>query len=268
MQLSELVRRIRSGEKEAVKELVATYGSTVYQRAFERTNDKELAREAARQTFGQFVAIVQQQQQDDGWTLWFGDLIERNISTYAQISTDMRTIESELDHELVDTTPSYTTAPANTTAAPAYTTPTYPATPAPATQPAAKEPESFIWRAPEPEPTPPRRADAPTLNWREAEEAPPRTPEKARRNEKKRKPDGGKAPEPRVHKDNVRDEIFDEPYRNKSKGGAGHGFSVVLLILVSLLLLWVVVGVAMTLQWIPWYDLGFTWFNQHVFKLF
>ena len=92
MQLSELVRRIRSGEKEAVKELVATYGSAVYQRAFERTGDKDLAREAARQTFGQFVAIVQQQQEDDGWNLWFGDLIERNISTYAQISTDMRTI--------------------------------------------------------------------------------------------------------------------------------------------------------------------------------
>ena len=156
MQLSELVRRIRSGEKEAVKELVATYGSAVYQRAFERTNDKELAREAARQTFGQFVAIVQQQPQDDGWTLWFGDLIERNISTYAQISTDMRTIESELDHELVQTTPAYSAAPA------------YPTAPAPAAQPAAKEPESFIWRAPEPE-APQRKPEQPQINWREAE---------------------------------------------------------------------------------------------------
>ncbi len=262
MQLSELVRRIRSGEKEAVKELVATYGSAVYQRAFERTNDKELAREAARQTFGQFVAIVQQQPQDDGWTLWFGDLIEKNISTYAQISTDMRTIESELDHELVETPPAYTASPAYA-AAPAY------AAPASAAQPAAKAQESFIWRAPEPE-TPPRRTEPPQLNWREAEEPlPPRAPEKAKRNERKRKPDEREnKPEPRVHKDNVRDEIFDEPYRKKAKSGAGHGFSIVLLILVSLLLLWVVVGVAMTLQWIPWHDLGFTWFNQNVFKLF
>ena len=257
MQLSELVRRIRSGEKEAVKELVATYGSAVYQRAFERTNDKELAREAARQTFGQFVAIVQQQPQDDGWTLWFGDLIERNISTYAQISTDMRTIESELDHELVQTTPAYSAAPA------------YPTAPAPAAQPAAKEPESFIWRAPEPE-APPRKPEQPQINWREAEEPqPPRTPEKGRRNDKKRKKaDRGREPEQRAHSDSIRDEIFDEPYRKKAKGGAGHGFSIVLLILVSLLLLWVVVGVAMTLQWIPTYDLGFNWFNQHVFKLF
>ena len=134
MQLSELVRRIRRGEKEAVKELVAAYGSAVYQRAFERTGDKELARDAARQTFGQFVAIVQQQQEDDGWNLWFGDLIERNISTYAQISTDMRTIESELDHEIVTSATASAPAPV---AAPA--------------KPAAEQ-ESFIWR-PEAEPT-------------------------------------------------------------------------------------------------------------------
>jgi len=244
MQLSELVRRIRRGEKEAVKELVAAYGSTVYQRAFERTNDKELAREAARQTFGQFVAIVQQQPDDDGWMLWFGDLIEKNISTYAQISTDMRTIESELDHEIVSTKPVSAYTPA-------------------VSQPAVPEPEPFIWRAPEPESAPPRKAEPEPLNWRQQQEPlPPRTQEKAKRNER------GRKVEERVHKDNVRDEIFDEPYRKKDKGGKGHAFSIVLLILVSLMLLWVVAGVAMTLRWIPYYDLGFAWFNQNVFKLF
>ena len=240
MQLSELVRRIRSGEKEAVKELVAAYGSAVYQRAFERTGDKELAREAARQTFGQFVAIVQQQQEDDGWSLWFGDLIERNISTYAQISTDMRTIETELDHEIVS----------NLGAAPIS-----------AKQPAASGQESFIWQS-EPEPTAPRKAETEPLDWRaEQEPAQTRAAEKPKRNER------GKKQEPRVHKDSIRDEIFDEQYRKKGKS-SGHGFSIFLLIVVTLLLLWVVAGVAMTLQWIPFYDLGFSWFNQHVFKLF
>ncbi|MDD4311170.1 MAG: hypothetical protein PHW41_01665 [Eubacteriales bacterium] len=247
MQLSELVRRIRRGEKEAVKELVAAYGSAVYQRAFERTNDKELAREAARQTFGQFVAIVQQQPEEDGWTLWFGDLIEKNISTYAQISTDMRTIESELDHEIVDSAP--VVAPV-------------------AARPAVSEPEPLNWRTPEPEPVPPRKAEQEPLIWREQQEQlSPRTPEKPKRSERARKQDERKQ-EARVHKDNVRDEIFDEPYRNKQKNGLSHGVSIVLLILVSLVLLWVVAGVAMTMQWIPTYDLGFNWFNQHVFKLF
>ena len=243
MQLSELVRRIRSGEKEAVKELVATYGSAVFQRAYERTGDKDLAREAARQTFGQFVAIVQQQQDDDGWNLWFGDLIERNISTYAQISTDMRTIESELDHEIVSSASVSAPAPAAAPVKP------------------ANEQDSFIWR-PEAEPTQQRKPEPESFAWREPPEPlPPQKPGKKPRKER------GKKEEPRVHKDSVRDEIFDEPYNKKAKSG-GHGFSIFLLIIVSLLLLWVVVGVAMTMQWIPYYELGFTWFNTNVFKLF
>ena len=246
MQLSELVRRIRRGEKEAVKELVAAYGSAVYQRAFERTGDKELAREAARQTFGQFVAIVQQQQEDDGWSLWFGDLIERNISTYAQISTDMRTIESELDHEIIDTTPA----------------------------PAAKKPADQVqdfsnWRAETQAPAS-RRAEPEQTNWSADSEPASTLPlDKSKQNTRGRK--GKEKPrrgETRVHHDSVRDEIFDEQYRNRDKSNSGHAVSIVLLILVSLLLLWVVAGVAMTMQWLPFYDLGYTWFNTNVFKLF
>ena len=207
MQLEELVRRIRRGDKEAVKELVSAYGNSVYQRAFERTRDKELAREAARQTFGQFVAIVQQQPEDDGWSLWFGDLIERNISTYAQISTDMRTIESELDQEIPGVSPVIRAASASV--------------------------------APEP---------APEASGRQAESPHER---------------GKKSGET-----SVREEIFDEAYQKKEKKRSSHGFTVVLLILVSLLLVWVVAGIAMTMRWLPAYDLGYSWFNQHVFKLF
>ncbi|HWQ97437.1 MAG TPA: hypothetical protein VN538_05005 [Clostridia bacterium] len=243
MQLSELVRRIRSGEKEAVKELVATYGSAVFQRAFERTGDKDLAREAARQTFGQFVAIVQQQPEDDGWNLWFGDLIERNISTYSQISTDMRTIESELDHEITGN------MPVSSIMRPQV----------------AKQPEAPAWEEEaEPAPAAPSRKDEPDpLAWRsELDPMQTRATEKPERIERVQKR------EPRQKKESVRDEIYDESYQKKAKRSRGHGVSIFLLIIVSLLLLWIVAGVAMTLQWIPFYDLGFSWFNQHVFKLF
>lgn len=213
MQLEELVRRIRSGDKEAVKELVSAYGNSVYQRAFDRTHDKELAREAARQTFGQFVAIVQQQPEDDGWSLWFGDLIERNISTYAQISTDMRTIESELDQEIPGAVPVIRPAPAPLS---------------PTSEPEESEFES---------------------------ESDIRSAQSRERGKK-----GGEA--------SIRAEIFDEAYQKKEKTRSSHGASVILLILVSLLLLWVVAGVAMSMRWIPVFDLGYSWFNQHVFKLF
>ena len=243
MQLAELVSRIRRGEKEAVKELVATYGSGVYQRAYERTKDKELAREAARQTFGQFVAIVQQQPADDGWSLWFGDLIERNISTYAQISTNMRTIESELDQELELSCPP---------------------------KPVAPPPPLRFETEPE---------HAPVYS----EPAYDRAPQTAK-----------SAPREESYSNSYqRDEIFDEPYQKKgrkkgnppkmkpakadkagraaggdSKRSSNRGSSVFLLIIVSLILLWVVAGVAMSLRLLPAYDLGYTWFNANVFRLF
>ncbi|MBA4348241.1 MAG: hypothetical protein C0413_05285 [Clostridiales bacterium] len=241
MQLSDLVRRIRSGEKEAVKELVATYGSAVFQRAFERTGDKDLAREAARQTFGQFVAIVQQQPEDDGWNLWFGDLIERNISTYAQISTDMHTIESELDHEITGNMPiSSITRPQSVNGAAPHSL-----------REQAQSSESEM------------NEEADPLSWRS--ELDPMQQSADKKSERKER---GRKSEPRPKKDSVRDEIFDDSYQKKAKRSGGHGFAIFLLIVVSLLLLWVVAGVAMTLQWLPYYDLGFSWFNQHVFKLF
>ena len=203
MELEELVRRIRFGDKTAIKDLISIYGNSVYARAFERTQDKELAREAARQTFGQFVSIVQQQPDEDGWSLWFGDLIERNISAYAQVGSDMSVIENELEKEL-------------------YGEPVPPAAPVPISAP-----------APEP------------------------APDKASRSSGRSK----------------RDEVYDEAYalrktKAKPKRSGSHTATVILLVIVCLLLLWVVAGVAMTMKWIPYFDLGYSWFNTHIFQLF
>lgn len=221
MGLEELVRRIRFGDKTAVKDLISIYGNAVYLRALERTQDKELAREAARQTFGQFVAVVQQQPEEDGWSLWFGDLIERNISAFAQIDPDMSLIENELERELYgeqDVLP----------------------------EPQYSQPSARI--AQQPQPQPQRQPSGRVVPAPAAEQR-----DKASRS-------SGRS---------VRDEVFDEAYRpHKKKKRGGGTLSVILLILVCLILLWVVGGVAMTMKWIPEYDLGYTWFNLNVFKLF
>ena len=242
MQLAELVRRIRRGEKEAVKELVANYGSGVYQRAYERTKDKELAREAARQTFGQFVAIVQQQPEDDGWSLWFGDLIERNIATYAQISTDMRTIESELDQELeMSCPPKPAAAPlrfeTEPEPAPVYAEPAYDR--APQTSKSAPREESY----------------SNTYQRDEIFDEPYQ-----KKNQKKGKPE-------KVKPEKARPAKAEKPER-AARGGSSRGSTIILLVIVSLMLLWVVAGVAMSIGLIPGYDLGYTWFNVNVFRLF
>lgn len=206
MQLEELVQRIRRGDKGAIKELVAAYGNAVYQRAFERTQDKELAREAARQTFGQFVTIVQQQPEEDGWSLWFGDLIERNISAYSQIGVDMRYIETELENEL------------------------YQQQPAPVQKAQAAYPAASQASARNAEPQRERNAHSGSRSARE--------------------------------------EVFAEPAEAKPRKRSGQGFTVFVLVIICLLLIWVVAGVAMTMKWIPYYDLGYSWFNASVFRLF
>ena len=224
MQLEELVRRIRHGDKGAIKELVATYGNAVYQRAFERTQDKELAREAARQTFGQFVTIVQQQQEDDGWSLWFGDLIERNISAYSQIGVDMRYIENELENELYQ-------------------------------QPAAFSQQSAYSETPaysQPQPPPQKSAAAPSAAKQPAAQSTEPAREKSGRS-------SGRS---------IREEVFAEPAEAKARKRSGQGFTVFVLVIICLLLVWVVAGVAMTMKWIPYYDLGYSWFNASVFRLF
>ncbi len=218
MGLEELVLRIRMGDKSAVKDLISIYGNAVYLRAFERTQDKELAREAARQTFGQFVAVVQQQPDEDGWSLWFGDLIERNISAYAQIGPDMSLIEDELEREL--------------------------------------------YGGPEELPEPASYSPAP------ARVAPPSQPQRQfeRVNSDSSEPVDKAS---RSSGRSIRDEVFSESYRpRKKKKHRSGAFSIILLILVCLILLWVVAGVAMTMKWIPEYDLGYTWFNLNIFKLF
>jgi hypothetical protein len=221
MQLEELVSRIRHGDKSAIKELVATYGNAVYQRAFERTQDKELAREAARQTFGQFVTIVQQQQEEDGWSLWFGDLIERNISAYSQIGVDMRYIENELENELYQQPAAFSQQSAYSEA-PAYSQPPQKSAAAPS---AAKQPPAPL--------------------------AEPARDKNARSNNR-----------------SIREEVFADSGSTKGRKRSGQGFTVFVLILICLLLVWVVAGVAMTMKWIPYYDLGYSWFNASVFRLF
>ena len=226
MQLEELVSRIRHGDKGAIKELVATYGNAVYQRAFERTQDKELAREAARQTFGQFVTIVQQQQEEDGWSLWFGDLIERNISAYSQIGVDMRYIENELENELYQQPVAFSQ------------------------QAAYSEPPAYS----QPQPPVQQKSAQPAASSAGKQPAPPAEPAREKN--------------PRSSSRSIREEVFADSGAAKGRKRSGQGFTVFVLVLICLLLVWVVAGVAMTMKWIPYYDLGYSWFNASVFRLF
>lgn len=231
MQLEQLIQRIRLGERAAVRELVAAYGNDVYKRAYERLQDRELAREAVRQIFGQLVAAVQHQPEADGWSLWFGDLIENNIASYARVGADMRYIESELEKELFDQM-----------------------------QPPARQPAPRMLR----------RADA-YAGRTKAEEASERALANHADDQEPIQPlsrrDGGARRGPRQARASAQNPV--EIDLGQTKGNAaGQAFLIALLTLICATLLWVVAGVAMTMKWIPAFNLGYEWFNQNVFQLF
>jgi hypothetical protein len=157
-----------------------------------------------------------------------GDLIERNISAYAQIGDDMTYIEDELERELYGNRSKQSSEP--------YTE-----------QPSIAPPQT--------QPSRPRVYDPREDHAAEAEA---RAQRQSTVRDKAARSSGRSS----------RDEIFDEAFAPRKTKRSGQIFTVVLLVVVCILLLWVVAGVAMSMKWIPYYNLGYAWFNSHVFRLF
>ena len=57
------------------------------------------------------------------------------------------------------------------------------------------------------------------------------------------------------------------PQAHSERRGANTVVAI-LIGLLSALLLWIIVGILMDLDLLPFVDLGYTWFNQNVFPLF
>ncbi|MDD2955740.1 MAG: hypothetical protein PHD67_05425 [Oscillospiraceae bacterium] len=60
------------------------------------------------------------------------------------------------------------------------------------------------------------------------------------------------------------------PHRDSAKKGRGLrlALSIFFLVLLVLLFLWLLTGLLMSLGVIPFFDLGYLWFNRHLFRLF
>ncbi len=218
MQWEDVVNRVRSGDRSAVRELVATYGERVYARAYAKTKDASLAKEATRKAFSAAISEIKRDPSADGWSLWLDVLTERSIEESAEINAAVKSIGSELEQELFSAEPSE--------------------------------------RAPlEPSPEPPRQQSPEPQQQPKSPQAAAPVRQKPAQTGKPVRPAPRKAYPPV-------EEAFDEEPRARG------GFSMVLFILLCALLLWVIAGIGMSMGWLPKYDLGFTWFNEHVFKLF
>lgn len=236
MELSELMHRVRYGDRDALKDLIARYGGQVYKRALAKTGDKALAKEVTQKTFAELVSTLQKNSDDEGWQLWLDTLAARNIDTCGRIKSDVSYVERELERELYQE--AAPPAAAHWQAMPARPQPYAPRDNARQAQGAYARPNTPA--RPPSAPPPPRYV-------------PERPPSYAPQQPPRRRPPENAAPEP----------SFEKP-----RSRFGYGLGVFVLIVLCLVLLWIAAGICMNMGFLPKIDLGYSWFNEKIFTFF
>ena len=283
MELSELVQRIRRGDREALRELIAQYGAGVYRKAYQKTQDKDLAREATRRTFAQLVTTLQEQADMDGWELWLNALAKRNIEACSNLRADMAYMEGELNRELfAEQAPAARLADGKPAPAPMQ----------------AQEPISAFWQegpcAAQEQASAQRAAEQAAVQRAAEQAAVQRAAEqaaaqhaaeqaaaqraaeqaavqRAAQEQARKRPSAPEPLPPRAtaQRNSSRqrkhaEPLFDEKPPARRSGAA----AVVLLAILCVILAWMAVVISMSLGLIPKIDLGYNWFNTHIARFF
>lgn len=300
MELSEMVQRIRRGDREALRELISEYGAGVYRKAYQKTQDKDLAREATRRTFAQLVTTLQEQTDMDGWELWLNALAKRNIETYSNIRTDMAFMEGELNRELFDNAPDtpqiaagaakqepqqpslgtfWQEGPFARQDSTGETAAARQAAQSHAAQQQAQEEAARQRLIMEQQQAARRVAEEQAEARRLAAQKKQLEDRRRAAMQQNKAPQSNRKPAERAHSQKPgseearrmaarkqrSDKLFDE---TPSVHTGRNAFTVVLLVLVCGLLAWVALGISMSLEIIPKMDLGYNWFNTHIVPFF
>ena len=316
MELSDLVQRIRRGDREALRALIAEYGAGVYRKAYQKTQDKELAREATRRTFAQLVTALQEHTDLDGWELWLNALTKRNIEACSNLRSDVAYMESALSQELFpeqappprlsDGGNEQESAPARQES-PATAQAFDPAIPradakrlsqqaerqaaqqqavqqaeqyAAAQQQAQRQAEQYAAAQREAQRQAEQYAAAQRAAQQQAEQyaaaqqqaselrqAPVQpSPSAPAHSTQQRHGRHASAEKKSARRDKRATRLFEEdPGQNASSSNIA---AAGLLALVCAILVWAAIGIMMSLDILPRVDLGYTWFNAHIFKFF
>ena len=285
MELQELAQRIRRGDRDALKALISEYGVGIYQKAYQKTQDKVLAREATRQTFAQLVTALQEQTDMDGWELWLNALAKKNIDTYSNIGADMAYLENQLDTELFS--PAAQAAPQQETARRFAMQQQLLAQEAAKRQHEAQQAQLLAAQQQEAQQAQLLQQQQEAQRQYEAQqklqqyeaqlqmqqyeaqqaETPAQPPEAPRPSAAKSAPEPPETQAPRPA--GVRKPHGKERHADGRKPSVGSAWPViVLLVVLCIALVWLVIGVAMSLNWLPKLDLGYAWFNEHILELF
>lgn len=238
-----LQKAIHDGDRNAFKQLYDEYAKEVYLRANESLQQDTEAREVVKQTFAR---LYQQLRSSDGPIQ-----IETRIRQLSDSEIYVRKLAADICD--VSSTPSasskvWNDAPVSAAAAsiPVAVSPVSVSVP---TAPAADLPHPSVMQPVEAEPIPPQQQVEDEAHLQIPQPAPLPDQESAR---PLRPVLSAKADMPPV-----------PPHRHRSNAAV-----TVLIVLLFALLVWIITGILMDMGVLPFFDLGFVWFNQHIYPLF
>ena len=241
MDLSTLMRRIQQGDREAFATLYTRYNKTVYRVALDATHDSAEAVQVVIAVFREMYQTIRSKGP------YLGDL-------YGWL--DALTAKQIRLRRVMGGSSPKPSAPSRTAAA-EHEFPARMSTASPSRsfsqEEAAALQERALARL--------QRGEAPFAAAAEPERPPAHTDTERPSRKTVKKPN----PVPAAIMDEEDEEEYEEAAASSRKGGA---FSVAVLSLTALALLWVLVGLLGTLGILPQWPLGYAWFNQTLFPLF
>ena len=247
MDFKDYSREIAAGNQEAFLSFCRQYKDIVYQSALARLNNEKAAREVSRNVFFEVYRQLRHSSQPTGsFYTWLDGLVARECENYAPSVLDLE--ESAPPRRKIAREESFS-SPAGFRSGKGRSF-------------APPHGDSFS-------PSPalfdaqPKKTEEPTLFCESAPKRPQPVPQVLRE------------PSRPAHSaaDSNRD-LFDEafPRKKKEQGKKNHpflsAFGTFLLLCIALFLLWTLAGILMQLHILPFYDLGYPWFNDHIYPLF
>ena len=255
----EIQALVRRGDKDAFLGIYTQYAKQVYLRAAEDLGSDEEARDAVKQTF---LLLRREMMLSDSPV----DVEARIRALYGQEIAMRRLLKGDA--------PSPTPTPSPMEAAPLQSA----AFPPAAVQDGAADELPVTVQIPALDgapalPADPAPAFAPQPDERPAPQpakkplSPSPTPDALDRVQHYMQEDGVPQTPPHGRRGARRGHGPDGPHGRGRKRGENAVISG-LIVLLSALLLWIVAGILMDFQVLPFVDLGYTWFNQNIFPLF
>ena len=289
-----ILEKIASGSTEALQSLFAQKGYSVYKCAADRTSDREIAKRVTKEVFSSLPSLLKRKTAEELSSISLDRLLITRTRELCDSFQDLADIRGQLFGKTPSAAPgqdpfqedpfppappssrSEPVSPSNKTqASQASFSEDFPGSTLP--KETEKSSPTSSGNAPSAEPTLLTGLISPVVVPKEPR---PSFEDMSSKDENRTSPDSpplyevpapARRPLPSFYDEpGFPEEPEDEELYEKEGNGKSilFGFLLFLLIICILILGWAIVGILMDIGWIPYLDLGYSWFNETIYPLF